>query len=215
MNKAVLFDLDGTLIDTIQDITDAMNKMLVNHGFSPVSADEMKSNLGGSSRDITRLAIGKEISESLLDQCLNEYTDNYISGKSPKTCVFPGMEKVIKQLKNRGYKLFAVSNKPNFEIDAIYERVLAPLGLDAVIGLSEKVSPKPNPEGTLNLLKKFDVAIENAYFVGDGETDVMTALNAKINCIAVLWGNRNKDFLSKYGATVFANTPEELLSLIK
>ena len=125
------------------------------------------------------------------------------------------MEKVIKQLKNRGYKLFAVSNKPNFEIDAIYERVLAPLGLDAVIGLSEKVSPKPNPEGTLNLLKKFDVAIENAYFVGDGETDVMTALNAKINCIAVLWGNRNKDFLSKYGATVFANTPEELLSLIK
>lgn len=88
MNKAVLFDLDGTLIDTIQDITDAMNKMLINHGFSPVSVDEMKGNLGGSSRDITRLAIGKEISESLLDQCLNEYTDNYISGKVLKPVFF-------------------------------------------------------------------------------------------------------------------------------
>ena len=215
MNKAVIFDLDGTLIDTIRDITDAMNKMLSNHGFNLVSVEDMQRFLGGSSREITRLAIGKKIPESLLDVCLEEYTVNYVGGKSPKTCVFKGMDKVVEELKNRGYKIIAVSNKPDFEIAAIFERVLKPLGLDAVIGLSESVPPKPDPTGTLNALKEFGVETCNAYFAGDGETDVMTALNANVNCIAVLWGNRDKEFLSKYGATVFARNPEELLTLIK
>jgi len=215
MNKIVIFDLDGTLIDSIQDITDAMNKMLISNGFKAVSERQMKLNLGGSSREIVSLSIGEQISEERLTKCEREYTGYYIDAKSPKTRPFDGLREVLSELKARGYNLVALSNKPDYEIEPIFERVIAPLGLDMTVGLSDKVEPKPNPNGALNILKKFAVEKENAYFVGDGETDVMTAQNAGIECIAVLWGNRDRAFLEKFGAKNFAENPKQLLDLIK
>ena len=215
MNKAVLFDLDGTVMDSLLDLTDAMNAMLIKFGFNVITPEQMRAVLGAPSREIVRLSINKQISEQLLDECLDSYTEFYVGGKSPKTFVFDGIKNVIDQLKKRGFKIFAVTNKPVHEIEPIKERLLVPLGFDKVLGVTDGVEPKPNPKGTLNLLKEFDIKPENAYFVGDGETDVLTAINAKVNCIAVLWGNRDKEFLSKYGATTFAKNPEELLEIIK
>lgn len=215
MNKIVIFDLDGTLIDTIGDISDAMNKMLLSNGFNAITEAQMKLNLGGSSREIVRLSIGEQISEERLTKCEREYTEYYIDGKSPKTRPFDGLKEVLSGLRARGYNLVALSNKPDYEIESIFERVIAPLGLDMAVGLSDQVEPKPNPNGTFNILKKFAVEKQNAYFVGDGETDVMTAQNAGIECIAVLWGNRDRAFLEKFGAKTFAENPNELLDLIK
>ena len=215
MNKVVIFDLDGTVIDSIEDIADAMNSMLVHYGFEKISIDEMKSALGGSSMDIVRCSIKKEIPNQLLVQCHDFYQHEYMSGGSPKTKPFKGIEKVITILKERGYKISALSNKPDTEIAIIFDRLLKPLGFDSVMGLSDKVEPKPNPSGALKILENFDANPETSYLVGDGETDVLTAINAKINSIGVLWGNRDKEFLSRYGAKVFAYTPEDLLELIK
>ena len=214
-NKAVIFDLDGTVIDTIYDITDAMNVMTEKFGFRKVSVDVMKASLGGDTKDIVRLAIGQVISEELLDKCAECYATTYINSGSPKTEVFKGMEKVIRELKERGYIILALSNKPDVEIAPLADRLLKPLGFDKVVGLSEKVVPKPKPDGALLLLKEFNASAGNSYFVGDGETDILTAINAKITPIAVLWGNRDKEFLKGYGAEIFARSPEELLNLIK
>lgn len=214
MQKVIIFDLDGTVIDSIYDITDSMNKMLVNHGFKEISIENMKKGLGGSSIDIVRNAINADISKDLLNECTLEYTKNYIDGGCPKTVVFEGMDKVIFELKKRDYKICALSNKPDDEIQPIFDRVLKPLGFDMVCGLSEKIIPKPNPQGALYILNQMNASVENSYLVGDGETDVLTALNAKIKFIGVLWGNRDKEFLQGYGAKVFAKTPKELLSLI-
>ncbi len=215
MKKAVIFDLDGTVIDTINDITDAMNEMTKKFGFRKVSVEVMKASLGGDTKDIVRLAIGEKISEELLDKCAECYATTYINSGSPKTEVFSGMSEVIKELKNRGYIILALSNKPDVEIAPLTDRLLKPLGFDKVVGLSEKVVPKPEPDGALSLLKEFNASAENSYFVGDGETDILTGINAKITPIAVLWGNRDKEFLQGYGAKIFAKTPEELLTLIK
>lgn len=215
MKKLVIFDLDGTAIDTIEDICDAMNKMAKHYGFNKVSVDQMKKALGGSSREITRLAIGKKIPDQLLDECEAYYTREYIAGGSPKTKPFDKIKEVIAQLKNRGYKIVALSNKPDNEIVVLKERLLDPMGFDKVVGLSDKVAPKPDPTATLNLMQEFNVGKQDTYFVGDGETDVLTAINAGVNLVAVLWGNRNKEFLSNYGAKVFANNPLELLDIIK
>ena len=215
MHKAIIFDLDGTVIDTILDITDAMNVMTKKFGFRHVSVDVMKASLGGDTKDIVRLAIGEKIDDKLLDECAKCYAENYINSGSPKTKVFEGMKEVIEQLKKRGYKILALSNKPDVEIEPLADRLLKPLGFDKVVGLSDKVIPKPQPYGALSLLKEFDALPENSYFVGDGETDILTGINAKITPIAVLWGNRDKAFLEGYGAKIFANNPQELLTLIK
>lgn len=215
MNKLVIFDLDGTVLDTIEDICDAMNLMLEKFGFKKINVDKMKKALGGSSREIVRLSIEREISEDLLTECENFYTKKYIEGGSPKTKPFDGIKEVICELKERGYNVVALSNKPDYEIVALADKVLLPLGFDRIVGLSEKIVPKPDPSGATSLVKEFNASKENTYLIGDGETDVMTAINADINCIAVLWGNRDKEFLSKYGAKVFAREPKELLELIK
>ena len=158
MEKLIIFDLDGTVIDTIEDITDAMNKMLVANNFKTITYDAMKKKVGGSSRDIVRLAIDEKISEERLIACEREYTNYYIDGKSPKTRPFNGIKEVFGILKSRGYKIAAISNKPDYEIDALSESVIKPLGFDAVMGLCDQFEPKPNPNGLITLSLKASIS---------------------------------------------------------
>ncbi len=213
--KAVIFDLDGTIIDTAEDIKDAMNFMLSKYGFETISVERMKECLGGDRQEIVRLSIGREISEELLNECAEVYAQKYIDSKSPKTKVFDGISEVIYELKKRGYYIIVLSNKPQVEMGPLNEKLLGKLNLDELVGLREDILPKPNPQGALNLLKKYNVDPKNAYFIGDGETDILTGINANITPIAVLWGNRNREFLSKIGAEIFAEKPEDLLEIIK
>ncbi len=215
INKAVIFDLDGTVTDTVADITDAMNEALLKFGFDCITKDKMKDNLGGTTEDIVKLSIGKDIDGETLASCAEFYSKRYIENGSPKTKVFDGIKEVVAELKKRGYKLAVLSNKPHVEMQPLLERLIKPLGFDLVVGVSDTIKPKPNPEATLNILKNWDVLPENAYFVGDGESDVLTSINAKIKCVAVLWGNRSKEFLGNYGAKIFAEKPQDLLEIIR
>ena len=214
-NKAVLFDIDGTLLDTAEEITDAMNKMLVRRGFETVDAEQMKTFLGGSARDIVSLSIGREIDEDLLMECVAEYTDYFMKSNSAKIKPFDGIKEAIAALSERGYKIGALSNKPEYEVELIRESILKPLGIEFSYGSREGVTPKPDPQGAYIMLEEMGADIEHSYFVGDGETDVLTAINSGMNGIAVLWGNRSREFLSEYGATVFAEAPLDLLDIIK
>ena len=213
-NKVVLFDLDGTIIDSVLDITDAMNKMLLNHGYNEITIAEMQSFLGAHAKEIVRLSIKKEIPDSELEKCLEEYQKNYIGSGYPKTMPFDQIPEVLATIKERGYKFGAVSNKPVEELTPLKD-LFDRLGLEEVLGLSSEVPPKPNPYGARLIMEKLGGTEDTTYFVGDGETDVMTAINANMNCVAVLWGNRNQEFLEKYGATVFAKKPTDLLDIIK
>ena len=138
----------------------------------------------------------------------------YNASGSPKTKLFDGIAEVVKELKNRGYKIAVLSNKPQPSTDKVYEKYLKNLPFDMIVGENPKFKCKPDPAGALYILEKFGVAPENAYIVGDGETDVLTALNAKTNGIFALWGNRTKVQLKAVGGTVFAETPLDLLKLI-
>ena len=214
-NKAILFDIDGTLLDTVEEITDAMNKMLVNRGFDTVTPEQMKSYLGGSARDIVSLSIGRDIDEKLLVDCVDEYTCFFMGNNSAKIRPFDGIRETISALSARGYKIGALSNKPEYEVELIRDTILKPLGVELSYGTRDGVAPKPDPQGAYIMLEEMGAAPESSYFVGDGETDVLTALNSKMNGVAVLWGNRSREFLSEYGATVFAESPEELLDIIQ
>lgn len=214
MEKVIIFDLDGTVIDTIYDITDAMNLTLTEFGFKPITVEKMKSCVGGDSKEIIRQAMGCKVSDELLDKSVLFYTEKYVSNGSPKTKLFKGIDLVIGKLKKRGYKICALSNKPDHEIAPLAKTILAPLGFDMVVGVSEKVEPKPSTKGVDYILSSLNGNRELSYLVGDGETDIITAIKSSLNCIGVLWGNRSKEFLEKFGAKTFATTPNELLELI-
>lgn len=215
MNKAIIFDLDGTILDTLPDIMDNMNLMLEKFGYKTVSIKDTRKFIGSGARKLVERAIGVPLEKEELDERLKVYNTAYTSSGSPKTKIFDGMGDVLKELKSRGYFLAILTNKPQETTDKVYEEYLKDFGFSKVIGQSGTVKCKPDKTATINILNELDVLPENAYFVGDGETDVLTAINSNVKSIAVLWGYRDKEQLEQAGAKVFAYTPKDLLSLIK
>ena len=215
MNKAVIFDLDGTILDTLKDIAENINLMLDHFGYKTLADREIMQYIGNGARNLVKRSIKVELAEKELDQKLEYYNRIYTAAPSEKTCVFDGLKDVFANLKARGYKLAVLTNKPQMTTDKICEKYLKNFGFDMIVGQRDGVPIKPNPTSALNILKEFGARPESSYFVGDGETDVMTAINAGINGVAVLWGYREKSQLEAVGATKFAQNPIDLLSIIK
>ena len=215
MNKAVIFDLDGTLLHTVPDITDNVNRMLIKFGYPEVSESDVATFVGNGAGKLVERCIGKPLTEDELKERLGYYNKIYTECGSPKTALFKGISEVLFTLKERGYKIAILTNKPQPTTERVYATYLSQFGFDMVVGSSDKVKCKPDKTATMQILKSLEVDPENAYFVGDGETDVMTAINSGTKGIAVLWGYRSKDALQKAGATVFVSPPSELLTIIK
>ena len=214
MNKAVIFDLDGTLLDTLKDIAYYTNLMLEKFGYEKRSEKEIMQFIGCGSRNLIKLSIPVSVTEQELDERHAYYNKIYTESGSPKTKLFDGIKEVVKELKERGYKIAILTNKPQETTDNVYENYMKDLGFDMVVGQRKGVKIKPDPTSALEILSTFSVEPKNAYFVGDGETDVMTAINGGMNGIAVLWGYRTKSQLKDAGATTFAENPLQLLDII-
>ena len=213
MNKAVIFDLDGTIIHSLPDILEHVNITLKKYNAPLRNADEIRQFIGNGARNLIKRSFG-DITEQELDERLAFYNESYTSSGSPKTRLFDGVKELILTLKERGYKLAILTNKPQKTTDEVYQKYLSSFNFDMVVGQSSSVKCKPDKTATLNILEKLNVEKQNAFFVGDGETDVLTSINAGIKNISVLWGYRDKDQLQQVGATTFVNNPKEILSLI-
>lgn len=214
MNKIIVFDLDGTLIDSVPDIKDCINDMLVKFGHKQRELSEIKQMIGHGAKNLVKNAVGELITQEQLQERLDYYNDIYTNSGSPKTKLFDGVGEVLKELKAQGFLLAILTNKPQETTDDVYNNYLKEYQFDCVIGQRAEFKIKPNPQALLYLIEKFNVKNENAYFVGDGETDVQVALNAGIKGIAVSWGYRTEEQLKDAGASVFARTPNDLLNLI-
>ena len=214
MNKLVIFDLDGTLLDSLPDIYDNINLMLKKFGYPSRKREEVMQFIGNGARNLVKRSIPDGMSEEQIDKCLTYYNEIYTNSGSPKTKLFDGIRETVVELKNRGYKLAILTNKPQITTDRIYEEYMMDLGFDVVIGQRNGVKIKPDPITALKIIEELESSPENTYFVGDGETDVETSINANTCGIAVLWGYRNRAQLEKAGAKVFVNAPKELLSVI-
>ena len=214
MNKAIIFDLDGTLLDTLPDIHFYVNQMLEEYGYNKRSEKEVMQFIGCGSKNLIKLSLPEGLTDEEITVRHERYNKIYTDSNSPRTKLFDGIKEVVKTLKERGYKLAILTNKPQETTDTVYERYMKDMGFDMVVGQSGKVKVKPDPTAAKEILKTLDVLPENCYFIGDGETDVVTSINLGSNGIAVLWGYRSKEQLSEAGAKVFASTPKDLLFLI-
>ena len=213
MTKAIFFDLDGTMLDTVPDIQDSINRMLAENGLPPLSAEEIVRYVGNGAKKLVDRCLKGRVTEERAERCLHRYNEIYTNCGSPKTRIFPGLSKTLPLLKEKGYLLAVITNKPQETADEVKKIYLDPLGISYVFGQREGIPVKPDPKPMEIVLAQFGLKREEVVFVGDGETDAAFAINAGVRGISCLWGYREKELLLEVGAREFIDRPEELLSL--
>lgn len=211
--EAILFDLDGTVLDTLDDLVESVNFGISVNGFPKREKAYIRRILGNGPRDLIRRALPESASDAEFEKCLESFKDHYETNKTNTTAPYDGIIPLLKKLKERGYKLAVVSNKHD---DALYELndLYFPGYFDFATGSCDTVPKKPDPTMVELALEKLGAAKENAIYVGDSEVDVQTAKNSNLPCIAVTWGFRDEDVLIEAGAETLVNTADELFDTI-
>lgn len=213
-NKVLIFDLDGTLLDTLPDIAENINKMLSKHGYPERTYAEMRKFIGCGAKNLVKDSIGVPLTEAELEERLEFYNKIYTASSSPMTKLFDGVSDMLVELKKRGYKLAILTNKPQSTTDRVVKEHLSLFEFDAVVGQRQGVKIKPDKEAAVKIMNLLGCSPKNTYMIGDGETDTLTAINAGINGISVLWGYRDKNELEAAGAKTFVSSPKELLEIL-
>lgn len=213
MYKAVLFDLDGTLLDTLDDLTDAVNYALEKYGLSMRTRDEVCSFVGNGIVRLLQLAVGDDCPN--FEGVLAEFRSYYKAHCADKTKPYEGIIPLLKELKARGVKTAVLSNKADFAVQPLVEEYFHGF-IDAAQGENEAegVLRKPNPQGVFAIAKRLGVELSDAVYIGDSDVDIKTAQNAGVACISVAWGFRDEEFLRDHGAAKVVNAPLEILSEI-
>ncbi len=207
--QAVFFDLDGTLLDTLPDIHAVLNETLLQFGYPPVTRAEAQAYIGeGAHRLIERALPAGACTEA----CFEWFTAHYAASKNALTKPFGGIGELLASLGKRA-KLAVITNKPQGATENCIAAFF-PGRFDFVAGDSGAFPCKPDPSLARYAALKLHVSPKDCVFVGDGETDVMTARNAGMRGISVLWGYRTKEQLAAAGAREFVSTPEELAKIL-
>lgn len=209
MYKAVIFDLDGTLLDSLCDITYVLNKTLEKFGIAEITLEKALTYIGNGARELVRLAIGSE-NVRRLDEILASYKESYAKSDNSRAKLFVGEREFLENLKSAGVKIAILSNKPHAAAMRAEEVFFGDFHFDCVLGQKDGAPLKPDPAAVETVLKELDVRREDCLFVGDGETDVKTAKNAGMDCVSVLWGYRTRAQLEVAGAKRFAENFDEL-----
>lgn len=209
MYKAVIFDLDGTLLNTLEDLADSTNYALEKNGFNKRTLEEIRRFVGNGNIKLMQRALPENASESQFDKAYADFCEHYKHNMANKTRAYDGIDDMLKALYNSGKKLAIVTNKIDFAAQELCGNLFGDY-VKTVVG-SDGIRPnKPAPDGLLYALDKLGVDKSEAVFVGDSEVDIATANNAQMDCIGVLWGFRDREQLEKIGVKTTVSNSEEL-----
>jgi phosphoglycolate phosphatase len=215
MTKLIVFDLDGTLINSLEDLADSANWMLMQHGFPTHPVDAYRYFVGDGMRKlIERILPPEERNEKQIERCKAEFIAYYTIHMEDKTVVYPGMIKLLKGLKDRGLKIAVATNKVHIAVAPLMEKYFPGIHFDSMIGQREGIPVKPHPQIMYDILNETGCQPSEALHVGDTATDMQLAHSAGFTPVGVLWGYRPLEELQEAGARFIISRPEELLGLV-
>lgn len=212
--EAVVFDLDGTLLDTLEDLKDSVNAALQAYDCPERSLDEVRSFVGNGIRKLIERCLEGGEEHPKFEKVFHAFQAEYRKNCRNKTKPYDGVIELIRTLKKENLKVAIVSNKADFAVKELNRYYFGEFDLPA-IGEKENVRRKPAPDTVFQALKELEVSSGHAIYVGDSDVDLMTAENAGIPCISVLWGFRDREFLEEHHAQYFAKKPEDVLLLLE
>lgn len=211
--NTVIFDLDGTLLNTLDDLRDSLNDILTQKGYEPRSIEDVKRFVGNGVRNLVRLSVPEHCSDDEVTLILEEFKENYKHNMQNKTRPYNGIMELLLDLYRFNYKLAIVSNKYDSAVKELSRTYFGNL-IPVAIGETAEIKRKPAPDSIFTAIKELGSDLNSTILVGDSETDVQTAKNAGIPCIGVTWGFRCREVLRSEGADYLIDTPKELLTLI-
>ena len=217
MTKLCIFDLDGTVLDTVESIAHYGNYALEQHSIEPIPSAEYKFLAGNGIANLIKnmLNFRSAYTDELYEKVFRTYDDAYNANVSYKSKIFDGLKETLDEIKAKDIKLAIVSNKPDFAARKVVKEIYGDGYFAFVTGQTDGGPLKPDPAVVLNVIKEFGVEKSECIYVGDTSTDMKTGKNAGLYTVGVLWGFRGREELLDNGADVLIEKPEELLNCIK
>ena len=213
MYKTAIFDLDGTILDTLEDLQGSVNYALGSFGYPLRSIDEVREFVGNGIKKLIERAVPAHTDEASTQKVLECFKLHYGKNCDVKTKPYDGITDCFKMLKGKGIKIAVVTNKAHFAAVPLCEKYFGNL-IDVTIGEKENVRKKPWPDSVFEAIRLVGANVDDCVYIGDSDVDIQTAKNAKIPCISVTWGFRDESFLLQSGASVLAHTVGEMTHLI-
>mgnify|MGYP000934329860 CR=1 FL=1 len=215
MTSAPIFDLDGTLVDTLPDIASVMNAVLVGRGFPPLPTEAYRSRVGWGSRELSRLSLPEgSRTEEEVRRIETEFRVRYEAAPVVWSAPFPGIPELLAELQSRGVPLSILSNKPDGAVVPLLAALFPDIRFFRALGAAVGRPHKPDPAAALGIARDLGLPPERVFFVGDSGVDMRTARNAGMVPIGVDWGYRAVTELEAEGAVAVARSPEDLLAIL-
>lgn len=211
--KCVIFDLDGTLLYTLEDLKNSVNFALKTNGFKERSIDEVREFVGNGIESLMRKSVPQNISEKTFQSCFEDFKSHYRIHSEDNTEEYDGITEMLKALKQNNILLAVVSNKADFAVKTLCNKYFPEL-LDVVFGEREGIKRKPSPDSVNEVVKLLNTEKVNCLYVGDSDVDVKTAHNAGIKCIACTWGFRSRNVLEKENPEYIIDSVTEILKIV-
>lgn len=213
MIKAVIFDLDGTLMDTLEDLYLGVDAALKEYDLPPRTRDDVRQFVGNGVRNLMRRAVPEGEDNPHFEDCFLAFQKYYAEHMNDHTRPYDGIRALLDRLAGRGCLMAIVSNKPDAAVKELNRNIFGSV-IPVAIGESEGVRRKPEPDTVYEAIRKLGVRKEECIYVGDSEVDLQTAKNCGILCVSVSWGFRSRALLKRLGAGKIIDAPEELPDIL-
>lgn len=214
--KTCIFDLDGTLTDTLESLAFSVKETLKEMGLPQITTDECRSFVGNGARYLMERSLeaagDRELSR--IEEGMEVYGRIFDENCTYLVTPYEGITETLKQMKDKGIKLAVLSNKPHQQTQKVVERIFGEDVFDCVQGQKEGIARKPDPDGIYRLLEEMQAGREECLYVGDSEVDVETGRNAGVRMVGVSWGFRSREVLRAAGAGTIIDSPEELMQFV-
>lgn len=212
--NSVVFDLDGTLLDTLGDLRDSVNFALLKNGLPKRTTEEIRSFVGNGIRLLIERSVPENTPPEITDECFSDFKEYYKEHSAILTKPYDGIIDLMEELKSKGIKIAVVSNKADFAVKTLMEDYFNAL-YDCAYGERAGIERKPAPDAVFGAISEMGGDLKNTVYIGDSEVDVETSKNANLPCIAVTWGFRDKKVLESLNPEYIVDSPSDILRIIE